>query len=170
GQLADLVAVGLFRTRLEPERTLDQERRRRRLRDERERAVFEHRDLDRDDEAFLGLRPVVVLLAEVHDVERVGAQRRTDGRRRCRLPGGKSETDLPDDSLSHGVLSTAARSAKRTEPSPPQVNAPAAGVKSAGRGPDARAQRPSLTRRRGADKAAAGPWPPKVEMSGFQPK
>src|SRR6202011_677128 len=88
------------------ERALDQERRRRRLGDERERPVFEDRDLDRDDEAFLGLRPVVVLLAEVHDVERVGAQRRTDGRRRCRLPGGKSETDLPDDSFSHVILST----------------------------------------------------------------
>jgi hypothetical protein len=53
-QLADLVAVGLFRTRLDAQRALDQERRRRRLRDERERAVFEDRDLDRDDEALLG--------------------------------------------------------------------------------------------------------------------
>src|SRR5690606_5480953 len=44
-------------------------------------------DLYGDDVAALGLRGSVVLLAEVHDVDAVRAERRTDGRRRRRLPG-----------------------------------------------------------------------------------
>jgi hypothetical protein len=59
----------------------DHARGRRRLGDEGERAVLEHRDLDRDDVAALGLGGRVVLLAELHDVDAVLAEGRADGRR-----------------------------------------------------------------------------------------
>ena len=88
GDRADLVAVRLARALLEPDRLLDQHRGRRGLRDERERAVLEDRDLDRDDRAgvLLGLR--VERLAELHDVHAVLAQRRADRRSRVGAPAG----------------------------------------------------------------------------------
>ena len=65
----------------------DQERRRRRLGDEGERAVLEDRDLGRDHEPALVLGRGVVRLAEVHDVDAVRAERGADRRRRRGLPG-----------------------------------------------------------------------------------
>ena len=58
----------------------------RRLQDEREAAVLEHRDLDRDDRALLVRRARVVLLAEHHDVDARRAERRADRRRSRRCP------------------------------------------------------------------------------------
>src|SRR4029079_12074099 len=76
-------------------RLLDQDRRGRRLRDERERPVRVDRDLDRDRDVVLrlGLRAGVELLAELHDVDAVLAERRPDGRRRVGLAGGNLELD-----------------------------------------------------------------------------
>src|SRR5262249_8421344 len=71
-------------------------RRGRRLGDERERPVFEDRDLDRDDVAPLGFGGGVVLPHEVHDVDAVRAEGGTDGRRR----GGSARGQLH---LHHGV-------------------------------------------------------------------
>ena len=56
---------------LERQRLLDQHGRRRRLGDERERAVLEDGDLDGDDPAVLGLGLGVERLAELHDVDTV---------------------------------------------------------------------------------------------------
>ena len=88
-----LMPVRLGRALVEPQRLLDQDGGRRRLRDERERAVLEDRDLDRGDAAVLigGLR--VERLAELHDVDAVLAERRADRRRRVRLPAGDLELD-----------------------------------------------------------------------------
>ena len=70
-------------------RLLEEDRRRRRLGDEGERAVRVDRDDHRDDQvasSALGLR--VELLAELHDVDAVLTERGADGRRRIRLAGG----------------------------------------------------------------------------------
>ena len=82
GDLADLVAVRLAGALVEVDRLLDEHGGRRRLGDERERAVLVDRDHDRDRRArvLLGLR--VERLAELHDVDAVLAQRRADRRRR----------------------------------------------------------------------------------------
>src|SRR5207342_111917 len=98
---AYLVAVRLTRARLEPERLLDQHGGRGSLGDERERAVLEHGDLDRDDPAVLvrGLR--VVRLAELHDVDPVLSERGTDRRRRVGLPARNLELDERKDLLGH---------------------------------------------------------------------
>ena len=45
------------------------------------------------------LRGRVELLAELHDVDAVRAERRTDGRRRVRLAGGELQLDLTCDLL-----------------------------------------------------------------------
>src|SRR6185503_4846697 len=66
---------------------------RRGLGDEGERAVLVDRDLDRDDVAALRLGRGVVRLAELHDVDAVLAERRTDGRR----GGGRTGVDLELD-------------------------------------------------------------------------
>ena len=58
------------------------------------RAVLVDGDHHRDDQSRLVLRLVVELLAEVHDVEAVLTERRTDGRGRIRLPGGNLQLDL----------------------------------------------------------------------------
>ena len=73
---------------------LEQERRRRRLGDERERPVLVDRDLGRDHHAALVLGRGVVRLAEVHDVDAVRTERGTDRRRgrRLRRPGSGSCT------------------------------------------------------------------------------
>src|SRR5207344_1055043 len=77
-QTADLLAVRLPRALLEPQRLLDQDRGRRRLRDEVEGTVLVDRDLHGRDAAVLlrGLR--VERLAELHDVDAVLAERRAD--------------------------------------------------------------------------------------------
>src|SRR5260221_1842717 len=97
--LAHLGLVGLLRARprlllrREAGGLLDENRRGRRLRDERERAVREDGDVDRDRDVVLGLglRARVELLAELHDVDAVLTQRRADRRRRVGLPGGNLE-------------------------------------------------------------------------------
>ena len=59
------------------------------------------RDHDRDDQVVLRLRlrAGVELLAELHDVDAVLAERRPDGRRRVRLAGGNLELDETGDLL-----------------------------------------------------------------------
>ena len=72
---------GVWRALVEAGGLAQQHRRRRRLEDERERAVLEDRDLDGHDRAPLGLGLGVVLLAEVHDRHAVRAERGADGGR-----------------------------------------------------------------------------------------
>src|SRR3954449_13179444 len=100
--LRDLVAVRLARALLDAGGLLDEHRGRRRLGDERERAVLVDRDHDGDRGAglILGLR--VERLAELHDVDAVLAQGRADGRRRRRLAAGGLELDRGEDLLRHG--------------------------------------------------------------------
>ena len=69
GSLLDLCGLG------------DQHRRRRRLGDEGEAAVFEDRDLHRNHITGFVLRPSVVLLAEHHDVHTVLTEGRAHRRR-----------------------------------------------------------------------------------------
>src|SRR5437764_11476814 len=78
---------------VEPQRFLDQDGRRRRLRDEVEGPVLVDRDLDRDDAAVLLRRLRVERLAELHDVDPVLAERRADRRRRVRLPARDLQLD-----------------------------------------------------------------------------
>ena len=100
-QPADLVAVRLRRALLEPQRLLDQDGGRRRLRDEVEAPVLVDRDLDRGDAAVLlrGLR--IEGLAELHDVDAVLAERRADRRRRVGLPAGDLQLDQCQNFLRH---------------------------------------------------------------------
>src|SRR5262249_13006333 len=86
---------------LEVQRLLDQYRGGRRLRDERERAILEDGDLDRDDAAVLlrGLR--VERLAKLHDVDAVLAERRADRGRRIGLASRDLELDQCQNLLRH---------------------------------------------------------------------
>src|SRR5690606_9726144 len=113
--LADLLTVGRGGPLLEPRRPAQEHRRRRRLGDEGERPVRIDGDLHRDDKTGLALRPGVELLAELHDVHAVLTQRRPDGRRGVRSPGGNLEFDEADDLLSH-VRSSASGRAHRPPP------------------------------------------------------
>src|SRR3569623_487072 len=99
GDLADLVLVRLARALLDLRRLLEEDRSRRRLGDERERAVGVRRDEDRNDQVAHLLRARVELLAELHDVETMLSEGRTDGRRRIRLTGGALELDEGADLL-----------------------------------------------------------------------
>ena len=85
---------------------LEEDRRGRRLRDEGERAVGVDRDHDRDDQVVLRLRlrPGVELLAELHDVDAVLAERRADRRRRVRLAGRELQLDETGDLLHDAPL------------------------------------------------------------------
>ena len=89
GEVADLGAVRLGRALVQADRLLDQHRGGRGLRDERERAVLEDRDLDGDDRAGVALRLRVERLAELRDVDAGATERRADrrGRRSRRHPG-----------------------------------------------------------------------------------
>src|SRR6185503_5165313 len=100
-QPADLLAVGLARALLDPQRLLDQDGGRRGLGDEVERAILVDRDLDGDDAAVLlcGLR--VEGLAELHDVDAVLAERRADRRRGVRLPAGDLQLDEGENLPGH---------------------------------------------------------------------
>src|SRR5690349_19392004 len=75
---------------------------RRRLEDERERAILEDRDLGRDDLAGLVGGLLVVRLRELDDVDAVRAERRTDRRRGRRLAGGQLQGQNDPDLLRHG--------------------------------------------------------------------
>src|SRR5438552_9410766 len=100
-QASHLVPVRLRRALLEPQRLLDQDGRRRRLRDEVEAAVLEDRDLDRDDAAVLLRRLRVEGLAELHDVDAVLAERGADRRRRVGLPARDLQLDECQNLLGH---------------------------------------------------------------------
>ena len=93
--------VRLARPLVQPQRLLDQDGGRRRLRDERERAILEDRDLDRGDAAVLVGRLRVERLAELHDVDAVLAERRADRRGRVRLAAGDLELDQSENLLRH---------------------------------------------------------------------
>ena len=97
----DLVAVGLGGALVEPERLLDQHGGRRALRDEREGAVLEDRDLDGHDGALLRGRLGVERLDELHDVDAVLTQGGADRRGRARLTGGSLELDDCQNLLGH---------------------------------------------------------------------
>ena len=71
---------------------LDEDGRRRGLAHEGERLVLVHRDLDRDDGAGLILRLGVERLAELHDVDALGAEGRAD--RRSRVGGTRGDLQL----------------------------------------------------------------------------
>ena len=74
GKRADLVRLRNRRTGLEVQRLFDQDCRRRGLADEVESLVFVDRDLDRDDGVALVLRGGIECLAELHDVDALGAE------------------------------------------------------------------------------------------------
>src|SRR5439155_849154 len=76
-EAAHFGAVRLARALVEPQRLLDQDGGRRRLRDEREGAILEDGDLDRGDAAVLVGCLRVERLAELHDVDPVLAERGT---------------------------------------------------------------------------------------------
>src|SRR3954453_19664515 len=80
GDLADLVPLRDCRALLQARGLLDHLRRRRRLGDEREGAVFVDGDLDRHDVATHGFGLGVVRLAELHDADAVRTERGTDRR------------------------------------------------------------------------------------------
>jgi len=93
GDLPDLLLVGHARALLDPGGLLEEHGRRRRLGDERERAVVEDRDHDRDDEIPLLLGAGVELLAEHHDVHAVLPERGADRRRGVGLARGNLKLD-----------------------------------------------------------------------------
>src|SRR5687768_11362515 len=93
GDRAHLRAPRVGRALLEAGGLTEQDRCRRGLGDERERPVLVDRDLGRHHHAPLGLGRGVVHLAEVHDVDAVGAQGGTHGRGRRGLPGGDLDAD-----------------------------------------------------------------------------
>src|SRR5512133_2159191 len=127
--LPDLLLAGLVRAgallllRVEASRLLEEDGRGRRLEDEAEGPVLVHRDDDRDDEGFLRLRlrRGVELLAELHDVDAVLAERRAHWRGRVRLSGGELQLDLSRDLLHRCSLR-----GRRERCSPTRLESPAA--------------------------------------------
>ena len=77
-----------LRALVEPGRLAQQHRRGRGLEDEREGAVLEDRDLDRDDRAALGSVAALYCLHEVHGRHAVGAEGGADGGAGVALPAG----------------------------------------------------------------------------------
>src|SRR5207247_7033111 len=75
---------------------------RRRLRDEGVRPIRVDGDDNRDDEPFVLRRLRVEVLAEVHDVDALRAERGADGRRRRRLAGGDLQLNDCLNFLCHG--------------------------------------------------------------------
>src|SRR6478609_5563507 len=105
-ELGDLGLVRLAGTLGDASGLLDELGGRRGLRHEGERAVLVDRDLDRDDVAALGLRRGVVRLDELHDVDAVLTEGRTDGRGGRGLTGLDLQLDEAGDLLlgGHGCL------------------------------------------------------------------
>src|SRR5215207_4244993 len=99
--LSDLHPVRLGGARLEADRLLDEHRRGRRLRDERERAVLVDGDDDGDRRAGIALGLRVERLAELHDVDAVLTQGGTHRRSRAGLATLGLELDAREDFLSH---------------------------------------------------------------------
>ena len=89
----------LGRTLVETGLLAQQHRCGRRLEDEREGAVLEDGDLDRDDGADLRLGGRVVLLDEIHDAHAVRPERGTDRRRRGGFACGDLDLDDRSDLL-----------------------------------------------------------------------
>src|SRR5690606_40214592 len=79
---------------------LDEERRGRRLQDEREGLVGIDGDLDRQDR-ILALRLCIELLAKGHDVDALRTESRTDRRGRIRLACRNLQLDETGDLLGH---------------------------------------------------------------------
>src|SRR5690606_12178369 len=102
GDLADLVLVRLARPLLELGGLHQQDRRRRRLGDEGEAAVRVRGDEHGDDDVPHALGARVELLAELHDVEPVLAERGPHRRRRVGLACRTLELDEGGDFL-HGT-------------------------------------------------------------------
>src|SRR5262249_23901143 len=98
---ADGALAGGAGALLDVKRLLDEIRSRRRLEDKREGAVFEDGDLNRDHQAGLGGRALVVLLDEAHDIDAVLAEGRADRRSRRCLAGLILELDDCADLLCH---------------------------------------------------------------------
>src|SRR5215203_6266723 len=99
GDLADLVPLGDSRALGHAGCLLDQLRGRRRLGDERERAVLVDGDLDGDHRAAHGFGRGVVRLDELHDVHAVRPEGGTDGRRRGGGRGVQGNLDEGRDLL-----------------------------------------------------------------------
>ena len=97
-------AVGRARALLHAGRFAQQVGRRRRLEHERERAIREDRDLDRDDAAGLRRGPLVVLFHEPHNIDAVAAKRWADGRRWGRFAGRQLELNDSSNFLCHDLL------------------------------------------------------------------
>src|SRR5687767_2312511 len=106
GHGADLVLVRLVRSLREVRGALEQDRRRRRLRDEGVGAVRVDSDDGGDDQPFVLRGPRVEVLAEVHDVQPVRAERGAHGGRRRRLAGGDLELHNCRNFLRHDSLSS----------------------------------------------------------------
>src|SRR5215210_3890538 len=110
GDLADLVlgdgahlgAVRLARPLLEADRLLDQDGGRRSLGHEGERAVLVDGDHHRDDRARVALGLGVERLAELHDVDPVLSQGRTDRGSRAGGAAHGLKLDGGEDALGHG--------------------------------------------------------------------
>src|SRR5690606_9399689 len=103
--LSDLARVRRARTLLDADRLADQHRRGRRLHDEGEAAVRVHRDHHGDRQALLqplGLR--IELLAELHDVDALLTERRSDWRRRVGGPRGDLQLHVALYFLGHLLL------------------------------------------------------------------
>src|SRR3954451_4126282 len=102
GHAPDGLALGRGRAELDSGGLAQEVGSRRRLEDERERAVLEDRDLGRDDLPGLVRGLLVVGLRELDDVDPVRAQRRPDGRGGRRLAGGQLQGQDDPDLLGHG--------------------------------------------------------------------
>src|SRR5262245_39002933 len=100
-----LVRVGRAAAFLDADRLADQHGRRRRLENEREAAVAVDRDHDRGRQSLLeALRLRVERLAELHDVDALLTERRTDRRARIRLACRDLQLDVASDFLGHVSL------------------------------------------------------------------
>lgn len=94
GDLANLVGRRVLRALLNSGSLLNELSSRRGLEDEAERAVLVDGDFDRDDVSTLSLSLSVVGLAELHDVDTMGAKSHTNGRGRGGL--SRLRCDLDD--------------------------------------------------------------------------
>src|SRR6185369_2852567 len=103
--LADLLGVGHTDALFNADGLADQHRRGRRLHDEGEAAVRVHRDDHGNRQTLLqllGLR--IELLAELHDVDALLTERRSDGRRRIRRARGHLQLHVALYFLRHFLL------------------------------------------------------------------
>ena len=95
GQRADDLQLRDASAALDAESLLDQKRRRRGLAYEGEGLIFVNGNLNRDDGASLVLRLGIECLAELHDVDTLGTECRTDRRSRVRCTSRDLKLDKP---------------------------------------------------------------------------